>query len=121
MNWVNKQKLLAIEVVKYKNQLCLKINNLWHMLHSFFNTAQHCCIEEDILEEIDSALPLSWAPFSEEEFTRAIAKCNNLSIPGFDRLLWSYLKYILKDNWCLHNIIRIANNLPRPRLLASPL
>ena len=28
MNWVNKQKLLAIEVIKYNNRPCLEINNL---------------------------------------------------------------------------------------------
>ena len=38
-----------------------------------------------------------------------IAKCNNLFTPSLDKLLWSYLKYILKNNLCLKNIIRIAN------------
>jgi len=33
MNWVNKQKLPAIEVIKYNNRPCLEINNLWYALH----------------------------------------------------------------------------------------
>jgi len=109
MSWVNKQKLPAIEMVKYNNQPCLKINDLWYVLYFSFNTAQHCHIEEDILEKIDLAPPLSWISFSEEEFTRVIAKCNNLSTPGPNRLSWSHLKYVLKDNWYLQNIIRITN------------
>ena len=40
MNWINKHKLLAIEVVKYNSQPCLEINDLWHALHLSFNTAQ---------------------------------------------------------------------------------
>jgi len=109
INWVNKQKLPAIETVKYNNQLCLEINDLWHVLYSFFNTAQHHCIEENILEEINLATPSIWIPFSKEEFIRVITKCNNLSILGLDRLSWSHLKYMFKDNGCLQNIIRITN------------
>ena len=41
MNWINKQKLLAIEAIKYNNKLCLKINDLWQALHSIFNKAQN--------------------------------------------------------------------------------
>ena len=51
----------------------------------------------------------TWILFSEEEFIIAIAKCNNLSAPSPDKLLWSYLKHILKDKICLKNIANIAN------------
>jgi len=54
-------------------------------------------------------LTLPWNQFSEEEFTHAIAKCNNSSAPDPDKLSWRYLKYILKDKLCLGNIIKIAN------------
>ena len=30
-----------------------------------------------------------------------LTKCNNLSTPSLDKLLWSYLKHVLKDNMCL--------------------
>ena len=59
MNWVNKQKLLAIKTIKYNNQPCLEINNLWHALHSFFNTALYYNIKEDILNKIDLILSSS--------------------------------------------------------------
>jgi len=29
MNWVNKQKLPAIEAIKYNDQPCLTIEDLW--------------------------------------------------------------------------------------------
>ena len=54
MNWVNKCKLPAIKAIKYNDQLCLEINNLWQALHSFFNTVLHYSIEDSILNEIDS-------------------------------------------------------------------
>ena len=59
MNWVNKRKLLAIKTIKYNNQPCLEINNLWHALHSFFNTALYYNIKEDILNKIDLILSSS--------------------------------------------------------------
>jgi len=71
--------------------------------------AQHCHIDENVLDEITSFLSSTWVPFSEEEFTSAIAKCNNLSTSSPDKLLWSYLKHVLKDKLCLKNIIKIAN------------
>jgi len=109
MNWVNKWKLLAIEAIKYNNQPCLEINNLWHALYSSFNTALHHSIEDVVLDKIDSISPSSWAPFLEEEFMNMLTKYNNLSTPSLDKLSWSHLRHILKNNVCLNNIIRIAN------------
>jgi len=71
--------------------------------------AQYHCIEEDILNKIPTSASSLWSLFSEEEFTSAIVKCNNLSIPGPDKLAWKYLKHILKNKLCLKNIINITN------------
>jgi len=109
MSWVNKRKLPAIEAIKYNNQPYLTIDNLWNALHLTFNTALHCQVDINILNEIANKPPFSWAPFSKEEFKSAIAKCNNSSTPEPDKLLWSHLKIILKDNDCLGIIISIAN------------
>jgi len=38
-----------------------------------------------------------------------LAKYNNLSTSGLDKLLWSHLKHVFKNKVCLNNIIRIAN------------
>ena len=54
MSWVNKQKLLATETIKFNGQLCLELDNLWQALHSTFNTVQHRSIESDILNELGS-------------------------------------------------------------------
>jgi len=96
-------------VIKFNNQPCLEINDLWYALHSFFNTALHYSTEEDILDETNSISPSSWDLFSEEEFMNALAKCNNLSTPSPDKLLWSHFKHVFKDKVCLNNIIKIAN------------
>ena len=50
-----------------------------------------------------------WNPFFKEEFKHAINNCNNSSIPGPDKLLWNYLKTILKQDKCLNNIVNITN------------
>ena len=47
--------------------------------------------------------------FSREEFRITIANYNNVSTPGLDKLSWSHLKIILKDNEYLDIIIHIAN------------
>ena len=50
-----------------------------------------------------------WNSFLEEEFTNTIVKCNISSTPGPDKLVWRYLKHILKNKLCLKNIINITN------------
>jgi len=85
MNWVNKYKLLVIEMVKYNS---LKINDLWYVLHSSFNMAQDQCIDEDVLNEISPFMTSLWNTFSEEKFTSTIVKCNISSTPSPDKLAW---------------------------------
>ena len=63
----------------------------------------------NILDELSSKLLLIWPPFSNKKFTSTIDKCNNLSTLGLDRVLWKYLKTIVKDTECLKNIMNIAN------------
>ena len=109
MSWVNKCNLPAIEMIKYNGCLCLELKNLWQALHSSFNTAQFCQVDENVLNELNLYHFLSWSSFLEEEFTSAIVKYNNSSAPSPDKLLWEYLKYIVKDKTCLGNIITIAN------------
>ena len=110
MNWVNKQKLPAIKTIKYNNQPCLEIHDLWHTLHCLFNIAQHCIVNKRVLEELSSFLSSYWNWFSKKEFIIAITKCNNSSISGPDKLSWSHLKHILKDRTCLQNLVNIANS-----------
>jgi len=66
-------------------------------------------VDVDVLDEIIDKLTSSWPPFSKEEFKIAIANCNNASTPGLDKLSWSHLKIILKNDECLNSIIYIAN------------
>ena len=109
MNWVNKRKLSAIEATKYNGQQCLRLGDLWNALHSIFNIALHRQVNINILDEIADKPTLPWPVFSKEEFRQAIINCNNSFTPGPDKLLWSHLKIILKDDDCLNIIISIAN------------
>ena len=109
MNWVNKCKLSAIETIKYNNQQYLDINNLWNTLHSTFNMALHQQVDINILDEITNKPTSPWPAFSKEEFRFTLSSCNNSSVPGPDKLTWSHLKNILKDDECFNIIIYIAN------------
>ena len=82
---------------------------MWNALHSMFNTALHYQVNVKILNEIPEKLASPWPSFSKKEFRIVIANCNNSSVPGPDKLLWSHLKIILKDDECLGIIIHIAN------------
>ena len=109
MNWVNKYKLPAIKSIKYNNCQCLKIDDLWNALHSTFNMALHHQVDVNVLNEITDKPILSWPTFSKEEFRITLANCNNLSASGPDKLSWSHLKAIFKDDKCLNVIISITN------------
>ena len=109
INWVNKCKLPIMEAIKYDNQPCFLLNSLWNALYSSFNTALHCQVDINILDEIGSKQVSTWAPFSKEEFKIVLGSCNNSSTPRPDKLSWSHLKIILKDNVCIANVIKIAN------------
>ena len=54
INWVKKQKLLAIKAIQYNGYPCIKLEDLWQALHSSFNSAQSWVIDLDLLEEIIS-------------------------------------------------------------------
>jgi len=71
--------------------------------------ALYCQVNVEILDEIIEKPTAPWPSFSKEEFRIAIPNCNNVSASGTDKLSWSYLKIILKDNECLDIIIYIAN------------
>ena len=86
MNRVNKHKLPTVEATKYNSHPCLEIKDLWYALHLSFNTVQDWQIDVCILDEIPNNHSIKWVSFLEEEFISSIAKCNNLSTPGLDKL-----------------------------------
>ena len=108
-NWINRRQLPTTEAIKHNDQLCLSPESLWDMLHSTFNTAQNRQTNIEILNNIVHKPTAQWAPFSKEELKQVIAKCNDSLAPGSDKLLWRYLKIIIKQDKCLTNIINIAN------------
>jgi len=91
------------------NKQCLNIDNLWNTLHSTFNIALHHHIDIYILDEIADKPTSPWPAFSKEEFRCALFNYNNSSVPSSDKLMWSHLKIILKDDECLNIIIHITN------------
>ena len=71
--------------------------------------AFHHQVDINILNGINDKLTSIWAPFLKEEFKITTANYNNASAPGLDKLSWSHLKIVLKDEECLNNIISITN------------
>jgi len=66
-------------------------------------------VDIDILDKITDKPTSHWPSFSKEEFKLTLSSYNNSSVPGSDKLTWSYLKIILKDDECLNIIIHITN------------
>ena len=109
MNWINRHKLPANEAIKFNRQLCITPDSLQGALHDTFNHAIDHQVNVDVLNEIESKTIPLWELFSIHEFRNAISKCNNLSAPGPDKITWHHLKFVLKQEECLFNIINITN------------
>ena len=109
MNWVRKQKLPAIEAIQYEGCSCIELKDLWNALHNSFNSAQIREIDIHTLDDIPSKPMEEWNSFAKQELIDVIKKCNNLSAPGLDKLTWSHIKLIIKDEDCIAKLIDIAN------------
>ena len=109
MNWVKRRKLLAIEAIQYNNRSYIKLNDLWNAFYNSFNSGQNQQVDIDLLKEISDKEISEWPSFSIAELFSAIKKCNNLSIPGPNKLEWRYIKKIIKDKECANRFIDIAN------------
>ena len=83
MNWVNKRKLPIIKAIKHNSQQCHNINDLWNTLYSTFNTAFHCQVDIDVLDEIINKLTSPWPPI----FKGRIQDCHSKLQQCFN--LWS--------------------------------
>ena len=110
MNWIKRRKLPTIEAINHNGHPCLTLNSLWNVLYNTFNTALNCQVDLNIINKIEHKPSQDWYPFSKEEFKLAISKCSNASVPGPDKLIWHHLKFIVKNNSCLINIVNIANS-----------
>jgi len=86
MNWVKKRKISAIEAIQYNGCSCIKLEDLWKVLHNSFNLAQNHQIDTHLLEEIPDKEVMSWAPFLKAELINAINRYYNSSTPGPDKL-----------------------------------
>jgi len=109
MNWVKRKTLPTIKSILYKGQPCNTLPNLWHALHSSYNSAENRPINASFLNEIPQADQIPWPPFSKQEFKDTIAKCSSSSTPGPDHISWRHLKSIITNDRCLLKIIQIAN------------
>ena len=107
MNWVKKKNLPTIESILYEGQPCNTLPDLWHALHSSYNSAENRPINASFLNEIPQADQILWLPFSKQEFTDA--KCSSLSTPSPDHISWRHLKSLITNDRCLQKIIQIAN------------
>ena len=109
MNWVKKKNLLTIESILYKGQSCNTLPDLWHALHSSYNSAENQPINASFLNKTPQADQILQPLFSKQEFKDAIAKCSSLSTPGPDHISWRHLKSLITNDRCLLKIVQIAN------------
>ena len=88
MNQVKKRKLSTIEAIQYNGYSCIKLEELWDMLHNSFNSVQNQHIDPDLLDKISNKEVTRWPPFLKVEIINAINKYNNSSTPGLNKLFW---------------------------------
>jgi len=86
MNWVKKRKLPTIKAIQYNSYPCIKLKDLWEVLHNSFNSAQNHQIDIHLLEELPDKEVTSWIPFSKAELINDINSCNNSSTLEPDKL-----------------------------------
>ena len=98
-----------METIKYNGLLCFLLDSLQNVLYSSFNSVLDQQVDISILDEISDKFIASQPLFLKEKFKIAINSCNNSSVLGPDNLSWNYLKFILKYEECLVNIIGIVN------------
>ena len=109
INWVKKCKLLAIKAIQYNSWPFIELDDFWKALYLSFNATLNCQIDTNLLEEIPSKPTIRRKLFSEEKFISSIAKCNNSSTPGLDKLSCRHLKRIIKEAVYLRKFINIAD------------
>ena len=109
MNCIKKHKLPVIEAIQYEGWLCIEFEDLWNALHKSFNSAQEREVDTYFLDEIPDKPTIKWKSFSKNKIINAIEKCNNSLAPGPDKLTWSYIKSIIRDEDYIGKFINIAN------------
>ena len=109
MNCIKKYKLPAIEALQFNGQLCIKLKDLWKVLHYMFNLAQNCQINSQLLNKMLVKSISKQLFFSKVEFRDVIKKCSTLSMPGPDHILWCYLKILTADDKYIMNFVNITN------------
>jgi len=55
MNWVKKKNLPTIESILYEGQSCNTLPDLWHALHSSYNSAENQPINASFLNKTPQA------------------------------------------------------------------
>jgi len=109
MNWVKKHKLPVVEAIQYEGYPCIELEDLWNALHKSFNSTQEREVDIHFLNKIPDKPTAEWNVFSKNKLIDTIKKCNNLSVPGLDKLTWSHIKSIIRNNDCICKFIDIAN------------
>jgi len=99
----------VIEAIQYEGHPCIELEDLWIALHNSFNSAQTQEIDIHVLDNILNKSTKEWNSFSKQELVDVIEKYNNLSALGPNKLTWSYIKIIIRDEDCLSKLIDIAN------------
>jgi len=109
INWVRKQKLPVIKAIQYKEHSCIELEDLWIAIYNFFHSTQTREIDIHVLDDIPSKPMEEWDFFAKQELIDVIEKCNNSSASNPNKLIWSYIKLIIKDEDYIAKLINIAN------------
>jgi hypothetical protein len=64
MEWVKQRKLPPCEAIRYNNQPCNELSDLWDALHGTYNAASGRAFDMSILDELPDAPERDWVDFA---------------------------------------------------------
>ena len=85
------------------------MEDLFEALHSMYNSANDRPVDLSALDPLPQMEERDWVPFSELEYTEALAKCASNSAPGPDHIKWPHLKLISKAPEVVRVFVALAN------------
>jgi len=109
MGWIQQRKLLPCEAIRYHDEPCHTLDELWGTLHGTYNLASGREFDTSVLDNLPDQPQHNWVHFSKAELTDTLSGCSNISAPGPDHLKWSHIKRVIRVHSCACALLAIAD------------
>ena len=73
MGWIQQRKLPPCEAIRYRDEPCHTLDELWGALHGTYNSASGRQFDTSVLDDLPDQPQHDWAPFAEAELKDALS------------------------------------------------